>query len=367
MRIIAGLTALWIALACAITAEAARPSRTAAELARQQIPKLNFDGITFDRVLRFYREMLDAKIEPDWEALGQAGVTRDSLVRMSATQTSFGTALDMTLAGLAGAAEPISWAVEGDVFRISTQRDILQSRRQRPAVSAPRGRPVPIEALVPRLDLQDVRLSDVVEFIRAISGANVFVNWNALAAVGVDRATSISVSAENITLWKALDLVLDTVNVGKGRLDSVYWVREDNVITITTGSDLDRELIVRVFDVADLLMVVPNFAAPRMSLSQGNSRGTGGRTGSGTSTGGGLFGDSYGQGNQSGRQGGEELSSAEQREQLRTDLLNVVTTSTGADLWEPLGRGTARIFGGKLIISQTRLGYKIMERTLARR
>ena len=88
-----------------------------------------------------------------------------------------------------------------------------------------------------------------------LSGANFSVRWNQLELAGIDRQTPVSVSLNNITLAKALNVVLESVETADVTLG--YYVHE-NVITITLSHTRRTNLITRVYDVTDMMFRIPD-------------------------------------------------------------------------------------------------------------
>lgn len=54
-------------------------------------------------------------------------------------------------------------------------------------------------------------------------------------------------------------------------------------------------------------------------------------------------------------------------EQLREGVIGIIRDSIGQDMWEPSGRGSVKIIGNRLVISQTLLGYKLLDQSLRTR
>jgi hypothetical protein len=63
-----------------------------------------------------------------------------------------------------------------------------------------------------------VSLTDVIDFMRDISSANIYVNWKALEAAGVARNAPVSARLRGDTLEKSFDKILDNAAGGKVRL-----------------------------------------------------------------------------------------------------------------------------------------------------
>ena len=155
--------------------------------------------------------------------------------------------------------------------------------------------------------------------------------------------------------------MLDQINVGRDRMGSVYWVVDKGVVTIATGEVLNRKLITRVYDVGDILMVVPSFEGPRIAT---------GTTTNGTDTTGGttrgLFdGVDVGTSPRTDTSTRGE-SMAEKRQKNRDTLIEVIKMSIGEDMWAPTGKGSVKIIRNQLIITQTPLGFRLLEGTLSK-
>jgi beta-lactamase regulating signal transducer with metallopeptidase domain len=115
-----------------------------------------------------------------------------------------------------------------------------------------------LDRRLPEINFDGVGLSDVVDFLRDVSGANIFVNWKALEAAGVDRTAPVSARLRDIKFAKALTVLLDSV---QAREPLGYHV-EDGVITISTQADLEKDTVTRVYDVRDLMVPIPDYDPP---------------------------------------------------------------------------------------------------------
>jgi beta-lactamase regulating signal transducer with metallopeptidase domain len=104
--------------------------------------------------------------------------------------------------------------------------------------------------MVPDVSFEGVGLSDVLSFLRDVSGANIFVNWKALDAASVDRNAPVTVQMKHVKFSKVLDMVLESAGGGQSRL--AYYFN-DNVLTISTADDAGKMTVTRVYDVRDLL------------------------------------------------------------------------------------------------------------------
>jgi general secretion pathway protein D len=234
--------------------------------------------------------------------------------------------------------------------------DILQYPDDWPDISATRDRTVAeergedpedravlaqLERPLPELNFDGAGFTDVIDFLRDVSGANIFVNWRALEAAGIDRNAPVSARLRNIKFSKALTIILDSVSGGTVPLG---YTIDDGVITISTGEDLDRNTITRVFDIRDLIIDIPDFTdAPDFSLQSASDQSQSGGGG-----GGGLFG-------QSGGDRSSEDEAGRTRQEMIDEIIRLITETVAPDSWRDAGGsvGAVRELQGQLIVTQT--------------
>jgi hypothetical protein len=61
---------------------------------------------------------------------------------------------------------------------------------------------------VPEAKLDNVSLSDALDYIREVSGANLVVDWRALNALNVTKDSQVNVNLRGVRLEKLLDVIL---------------------------------------------------------------------------------------------------------------------------------------------------------------
>jgi hypothetical protein len=105
---------------------------------------------------------------------------------------------------------------------------------------------------LPEVSFDGAPLSDVVDFLRDLSGTNIVAEWGPLAAAGIDRNTQVSVRLMNVKFGRVLDRVLSSASGGSV---PVGYSIEDNILRISTREDLERNTAIRAYDVRD---IVPN-------------------------------------------------------------------------------------------------------------
>lgn len=322
-----------------------------AESLQKQLPKFSCSG-TLEKVLTNIAQQGTFKIQIDWPALAAAGVTKDAQITVQAPNAKIGQLIDLALSKAEIKDKPLAWYQSGKIVQVSTQARVLE-RPNEPRLDALAAAPAAKPAPTGRdLDFKNVPLSEVLGFIRTWSEVNMDINWKSLEPSGIAADLAITLQAKGVSPGRALDLVLAQANGNKGKFERAYWVLSDGVVTIASGSALNNDIIVHVYDVRDLLMVIPDFEGPRLA-SSGNVASSDSKGGKSAS----IWQDSGS--NSSQARTGPDL--AEQREQVRKKLLSAVRDSIGEDMWQPDGKGSIRILNGKMVISQTLLGYKLLE------
>ena len=304
----------------------------------------------------------ELKIEPDWGVLRATGVKEDGQFTISASEATVEQLLELALVKMAAKEHPLAWYQDGGVIRVSTQLRVLYRERLPLVTVAPAAEGAKAQATVSRVTKADVRdmnfdnlaLEDVIGFLRDVTGANIYVNWKALEMIKVDRKTPVTVRAKEVSFAKALDMVVDQLGEPKDKYDRVYWVLDEGVVTISTGTALNVTMKTKVFDVADVLVIVPNFKAPRIDIRGSESSTTTDQTNTGNRP---IFVKE-----ETTRTGElEEESVLVQRKALQEGLTGAIKDSIGDDMWQPNGKGGIRLFRNNLIISQTLLGFKLLE------
>lgn len=329
-----------------------------AEAMKTQLKGFSFAG-TLGQAIDAIAAKSSAAIEVDWNALTAAGARADRPVTIKVAGASAAGVLDSVLAQAATKGNPLAWRIEAGAVRVSTQVRILNRS------ATPTATPITVDGPRPggsngastrpsesvargglKYDFEKSSLTDVLAFFKTAAGVNMHVNWRALQEANVDKDTPVTLHVKDVPISDAMDLVFDDLNAGKDKLQSVYWVIDKGILLVSTGAALDKEMRVKVFEIADLLMPVPDFSGPTDELS--------GSDNSGNTTGG------IAVVNPTDTDATDENSSAALRKKLEAGVIKVVRGSVSADMWEPEGKGTIQLMGNNLIISQSLLGLKLM-------
>jgi hypothetical protein len=336
-------------------AEEKTPSSAEEAMARV-LSKPAISGPLLDAFEQF-EHLVGVRLEVDSDALVGTGVALTDQVAVKVPQATGGQVLDLMLAQVARKGKPLGWYVDRDTVHVTTQMRVLyRSSLPREVAVVQPTRPQTVKR-IRELVFDETPLEDAIDHLRNLSGLNFQVNWRSVGLVGVERTTPVTLKVANITLDRALSLLTDQLSTSPNRMDRVYWVLDEGVVTVAAGAALDTSMRTRVYDVADLLQVLPNFRAPRSTFFEQAE----GASGSQTSTPTRFAQDTTGSDSGQQQEAGEENENlVEQRQKLRDDLVAAIKDAIGPEMWQPIGKGSIRLFGQKLIITQSLLGFKLL-------
>jgi len=363
----AGCLALLLCLpAWAATDGGSSPrAASAAEAMKRTVSEASISGpivIALDK----FRSLVGVRIEINVSALVDAGVKESDPVSVAAARATGEQLLDMLLARAAKQGKPLGWYAEGDTVHVTTQAEVFVARRS-PAAGGP-GRTATRPASGPSsqpfgpagarqaggrgprsFQFDQTPAEEVFDRLRRAGDLNLFINWSSLELVGIQRDAPITLEANGVPLRQVLNMVTDSLSGNLDKMRRVYWVVDEGVVTVATGEALNNKLQTRVFDVADMLAVAPSFQVPDVSLTASSGQATGSQSGRNNASSG------QDQDNQ------HEGDLPAQRQATKDTLMEVIRGAIGEDMWQPVGKGSIRLLGNKMVISQTPLGFKLLE------
>ncbi|MCI0491804.1 MAG: hypothetical protein L0Z07_02580, partial [Planctomycetes bacterium] len=125
--------------------------------------------------------------------------------------------------------------------------DDLNSRRTERELEIERRLKTPVQ-----LKYQDTPLSKVIDDLSQLSGVNIHLDPLGLSQEGVNTDTSVTVNLnQEVQLKSALHLILEPLHLS--------YVVKDEVLKITSEQLRDGELVTATYNVADLVVPIPNF------------------------------------------------------------------------------------------------------------
>jgi hypothetical protein len=194
-------------------------------------------------------------------------------------------------------------------------------------------------------EFENRRLEDVMNFIKTVTSADLEVMWiDDKNSNGLDKDTEISAKANNITMLRFLEVVLERAAVADGGLSSptvmpTWQMSDSGAMQIGPRTRLNAFKRVEVYPVSDLLLETPNYDnAPEFDLQQALQSGQRGGGGGGQSP----FSDAN-------DENAERRPTAEKADELKTILQELVEP----EQWNDRGGegGSMRFFQGAFIVN----------------
>ncbi|MBL8879411.1 MAG: hypothetical protein JNG88_09860 [Phycisphaerales bacterium] len=233
------------------------------------------------------------------------------------------------------------------------------TRRPRAAATATKPETLRmLDSIMHDVEYQEVPLESVVEALGNFTKANIIVRWQKLEDASVPRDKPISLKVKNLPLSYVLWLVMN--EAGGSDVQLAYRASGNNII-ISTQDDLGQEMITKVYDVTDLLVVVQRFDnAPQFDPSQA-LQGAQGGGGGGGGGGGNVFQTNQDNENEENNQNGGAAPGME-------ELVRLIQDTVEPDSWVANGgRGQITPWRSQIVIRNTILvhqklnGYKLYE------
>jgi type II secretory pathway component GspD/PulD (secretin) len=212
-------------------------------------------------------------------------------------------------------------------FRRGEPLEFAESEMDRAVLATLRETSLPV-------DLNANAFEDVVSFISNTARVDIDVDWESLADIGIDPDTPITLRLRNATLETVLDRVVARVS---DRALPAGWAVQDGIITIASDEVLRRNTVLEIYDIRDLLFVVPRFDdAPEFDLSSALQSSQGGGGGS-------PF-----------QSGGEDDDEVEFEDRVE-EIVNLIQTTVDPNGWVEVGGDTSSIsqLNGNFVVTTT--------------
>jgi len=133
---------------------------------------------------------------------------------------------------------------------LGQDRPKVTPERDQERIKADKAARAALQHRIANLDFTDTSLKDAIDFLRTVSGANIHVNWRAIDRAGIDPRTRVNIHLHDVSMEKALNLVLNDSGNSEGEL---AWGLDSGVIEISTAEMLGNVICIRILDVRDLL------------------------------------------------------------------------------------------------------------------
>jgi type II secretory pathway component GspD/PulD (secretin) len=199
-------------------------------------------------------------------------------------------------------------------------------------------------------NFNDNPLEAVVTYIESVANVNVDVDWPQLETKGIERTTPVTLKLTNVSIETVLDRVMEKVSSDPS--NGGAWAIQNGVLTISSREQINKNRVLAIYDIRDLLIEVPDYAnAPEFDL-QTVLQNQGGGGGGGQSP----FRDN--QQNQPG--GGLQQRTLQERTQ---DIIDIIQTNVDNTGWVANGGevGAIQELQGSLIITNTPANHRAVQ------
>ncbi len=246
-------------------------------------------------------------------------------------------------------------ALAWPMFAVTSEAQSLQQRMEQVRRDHA-ARQTPADAYEPPTPAQ--RLRDIVDVvvIEEASARSAFdwwatttniplvIDWNALSDEGVDPDRRLNLHLTDVPAGQLLGILM---RQAAPDMELMYEVTPWYV-QVMTKRQANQNLILKVYIVEDLVMDIPNFAAPEFDLNQSLSNTSSGgstansRGGGGGNNGGGLFALDT-----------EEVQGPSKEERGQS-LADTVMDTVEPALWTDVEGASVKYFNGRLIVNAPR-------------
>ena len=186
------------------------------------------------------------------------------------------------------------------------------------------------------VDLNEARLEDALQFIKDFTGAELDILWSDTRTTGLDKERLVTVSVREVSALRLLERVLEKA---QDDFDENTWqMTPSGIIEVGPKSRLNRSKFLKIYDIQDLLFVIPDFTqVPEMDLDTVLNQGQGGGGG-----GGGIFRD-----DEEDDRGPEPTD-----EELAQKIIDLIVENIEPEQWQDNGGegGSIRFHNGTLLI-----------------
>ncbi len=243
----------------------------------------------------------------------------------------------------------------GLVLTLAASTAVGQIRAGDDAGAGVRARiPSTLRYLNDRIDevaFEEAPLDQVMDWLGTTTPMQINLRWQVLEDAGIERDKPITMNFSGLRFSQVLWLILK--EAGGPDLNLAYRA-SGRVLTISTEEDLGKEMVVRVYDVSDLLVRAPRFRnAPQLDLAQ-----AGGQGGQGGGGGQNIFGGAGGGSSQDDddSRGGRDSDNDDINE-----LIELIVQTVEPDSWtDNGGLGTIQSFRNLLVVRNNILVHQAL-------
>ncbi len=220
-----------------------------------------------------------------------------------------------------------------------------------------------LSAYVPQIEFRETPFRQALEQLADIAGTNIFVKWNRLTELGVDPDAPITFRARHLPFGQILREVL---RQGAPEGVRLAYRASRGMIVVSTVEEFNESMIVRTYDIEDIVMPHPRYPGafygrvkehvisnePVVARGAVGVRPITEVINSGTEI------ESE---NPEGYDHENEDEADQQRARNIQELIGAIHSTVEPDSWDVNGgRGTIRVFRGRLIIRNSPLVHQMI-------
>gem|GEM_PF-816818 len=193
---------------------------------------------------------------------------------------------------------------------------------------------------IPSIDLNENRFEDAVKFLTQVTQLSFDPDWEALAGVGVEKDTLVTLKLTNATVKTVLDRL--TQKVSRDQFARAGWAVNEGVLVVSSDEALRRNRTLVIYNIQDLLFEIPNYPdVPQIDLNNVLQQASSGGGGGGQSP-------FTGAGNNN-----SPLNDQPTKDQRARPIIELLTQTIETNQWVDNGGegGSIRFYNGTLIIN----------------
>ena len=207
-----------------------------------------------------------------------------------------------------------------------------------------------MKTVIKNAEFKEMAFEDFVEWLGRKTKANIVVRWQILEKAGVERDYPIILKRKNITIRDLLPLVFRQVTEDLRDVE-LSAKAGGNTLVISTSKDIKAKLLLKTYDIQDLLVTIPNFAGIMVFDPESGRRG-----GCRVRT---CVRGSGGGGSQARTENSPQNQPQGDIPKPARKLIDIITTQIRPLSWRVNGgRGTILYFKGRLVVRNT---YEVHE------
>ncbi len=236
------------------------------------------------------------------------------------------------------------WATDARAQSLQDRIDAVREQRQQAAQQTqPENTleiPRKMSTIIDDVYFDHTPARDVFNWWSSVTGIPLVIDWNAMELEGIDPEQPITLDLKTVPARLLLDVLMSSASP---EIELIYeatpWY-----VQVMTKRQANRHPVLRVYDVADMVMAIPNFNnAPSFDLTSALSNTNSGGGGGSGSSGSQLFTDND----------DEDEDDQPTKSESGQNLADTIRETIEPDIWQANGGqfSSVRYYDGRLIVN----------------